>query len=313
MAMETILFDKTGTLTEAELRFERLVPADGETIINETEVCRYAYAALIHSPHIAAKAFCETIQVESVPQMVSEIENIPGRGICAQVDGKLICCGNARMLNERGVQIDPTEKTAIYLAMDGCYLGRLEFSSRVKAGVNEALTQLRESGVKRMAILSGDASATVDEVGNAIGIEERYAGLLPAEKLTKFEEIYRDQKQKSDKTVAFCGDGLNDSAVIAASDVGIAMGRGGSAVTVESADIILMDDAPEKIPVAKRLAGRIVRIANQNIAISLGLKIGIALICVIWVPSMELALIADVGSAVITVLNAMRAGRKYKG
>ena len=133
---------------------------------------------------------------------------------------------------------------------------------------------------------------------------------MPAEKLGIFEAVYREQKDRLGGTVAFCGDGLNDSAVIAASDVGIAMGRGGAAVTVEAADLVLMDDSPEKIALAMRLARRTVRIVKQNILISLGLKIGIAIVCIAVLPSMELALIADVGAAVITVLNAMRAGKK---
>jgi Cd2+/Zn2+-exporting ATPase len=161
-----------------------------------------------------------------------------------------------------------------------------------------------------MAILSGDIEPAVAEVARAVGIEEYYAAQLPEEKLKTFEHVYAQQKKCSKGAVAFCGDGLNDSAVIAASDIGIAMGRGGSAVTVEAADVVLMDDAPEKLPLAVRLSKRTVRIVNQNIFISFAMKIGIALICVAVVPSMELALIAHVGAAVISVLNAMRAGKK---
>lgn len=306
--LETVMFDKTGTLTEAALRYDRIV-VDGESGLMEDEVHRMAYAALLHSPHVAAQAYCAAMQGRVPAAEADKIENVPGKGICARVDGKRMLCGNARMLKEAGVTVAVTEKTAIYLAMDGCYLGRLEFSSRVKEGAAEAIRDLEACGVTRMAILSGDAKATVDEVANVVGIAERYAGQMPAEKLATFERVYEEQKRTSRGTVAFCGDGLNDSAVIAASDVGIAMGRGGAAVTVEAADVILMDDAPVKIPLAVRLARRIVRIANQNIVISLGLKIGIAVICVALLPSMELALIADVGAALITVLNAMRAGK----
>jgi len=305
----TVLFDKTGTLTEAELQFDCLVPAHDVALLEE-DIHRIAYTVLMHSPHVAAQAYCAAKRGKVESSEANEIENIPGKGICACVDGHAVRCGSVRMLNEAGVTVDETSKTAIYLALEDRYLGRLEFSSRIKVGAAEAVADLRACGVERMAILSGDARATVDEVAEAVGIEERYAGVLPAEKLEIFEKVYREQKAKSRAAVAFCGDGLNDSAVIAASDVGIAMGLGGAAVTVEAADVILMDDSPDKLPTAVRLARRIVRIANQNIAISLGLKIGIAIVGVAILPSMELALVADVGAAVITVLNAMRAGKR---
>ncbi len=304
----TVLFDKTGTLTEASLCYDRLVIGRA-CAMSEEKIHRIAYTVLLHSPHVAARAYCSAISGTVVALDATEIENIPGKGISARVEGKRILCGNARLLADMGVEVSPGEKTSIHIAADGEYLGVLEFSSRVKEGAADAIRALRACGVRRMAILSGDAEATVNEVAAAVGIEEAYAGRMPAEKLEIFEEVYRQQKQSDRGTVAFCGDGLNDSAVIAASDVGIAMGRGGAAVTVEAADVVLMNDSPEKLPMAVHHARRIVRIANQNIALSLGLKIGISVICVAFLPSMELALVADVGAAVITVLNAMRAGR----
>jgi len=306
--LETVLFDKTGTLTESLLRYDRLTPNENLSMADD-EIHRVAYAVLLHSPHVAAQAYCEAMRGRIDTVEATEIENIPGKGIRACVEGEEVLCGNARLLADAGIFVLPTDKTSIYLAVNGRYLGVLEFSSRVKSGASEAIRQLRTCGVKRMAILSGDAEATVREVADAVGVGEIYAGKMPAEKLEIFEDVYSQQKKTSRGTVAFCGDGLNDSAVIAASDVGIAMGRGGAAVTVEAADVILMDDSPEKLPVAVQLSRRIVRIANQNIAISLGLKIGISVICVALLPSMELALVADVGAAVITVLNAMRAGK----
>lgn len=277
--------------------------------MEDEEIHRMAYAVLINSPHVAAQAYCASMQDMPLSMSVTDAENIPGKGICASVNGAPMRCGNARWLSEKGMDVPVTEKTAIHLAWGDIYLGSLEFSSRVKSGAAEAIAQLRESGVARMAILSGDEEATVREVASVVGVEEIYAGRMPSEKLAIFEEIYRQQKQQSRGTVAFCGDGLNDSAVIAASDVGIAMGRGGSAVTVEAADVVLMDDSPDKLPIALTHARRTVRIVNQNIILSFGMKFGIALICVFVLPSMELALIADVGAAVITVLNAVRAGK----
>ncbi len=305
--LDTVLFDKTGTLTEPTLCFDRLA-IDQACRLAETKIEQIAYSTLFHSPHVAAQTWCRAMQGRVEPKEAEQVEILPGLGVRARVDGHVVLCGNARLLAD--VSVMPTEKTAIHLAMDGEYLGALLFSSYIKEGAPKAIRELRACGVSRMALLSGDAPSSVKEVAEAVGIEEVYAGMMPDEKLSVFEKVYEQQKDLTKGTVAFCGDGLNDSAVIAASDVGIAMGQRGAAVTVEAADVILMDDDPGKLPKAVHLARRIVRIANQNIAISFGLKIGIATICVLVLPSMELALIADVGAAVITVLNAMRAGRR---
>lgn len=310
-AIETILFDKTGTLTEAGLHYEGM-KLGTDVALDEDEVRCVAYSLLLHSPHVAAKTFCLSAESCTKSYEVTDIENVAGRGIRGRLNGKVILSGNAAMMAEAGIAVPAFEGTVIYVAMGGNHLGTLMFSSYIKENAAETVADLRRNGVRRMALLSGDAESAVSEVAGAVGLSEYYAERMPAEKLQVFEWICREQKEKSRGTVAFCGDGLNDSAVIAASDVGIAMGRGGSAVTVEAADLVLMDDSPKKIVTAMRLARRTVRIANQNIAVSLGLKIGIAVVCVAVLPSMELALVADVGAAVITVLNAMRAGKTNK-
>lgn len=307
--IKTILFDKTGTLTETSLRFDGIVPA-ADAAMDEAEIMRIAYSVLIHSPHAAADTFCRETGAGVKSLDVTEVENIPGRGICGRLSGETVLAGNAAMMEDAGITVPVATGTVIHLAYAGKHLASLMFSSYIKENAVQAIATLREYGVERMALLSGDHETAVREVAQAVGLEEYYAEKMPAEKLGIFEAVYREQKDRLGGTVAFCGDGLNDSAVIAASDVGIAMGRGGSAVTVEAADLVLMDDSPEKIALAMRLARRTVRIVEQNILISLGLKIGIAIVCIAVLPSMELALIADVGAAVITVLNAMRAGKK---
>lgn len=307
--METLLFDKTGTLTDPALHFEGLLVAENAGM-SEEEVTRLAYSLLKYSPHVAAQAYCQSLGETVETLTVSEAENIPGRGIRGLILNKEVLAGNAAMMTEAKVDVTETEMTVIHLAMSGRYLGALVFSSGIKEGAAQAVRDLKQCGVRRMALLSGDMEGAVREVAQAVGIEEYYAGRMPNEKLEIFGDVYREEKQlRHGGSVGFCGDGLNDSAVIAASDVGIAMGKGGSAVTVEAADVVLMDDSPQKIVTAIRISRRIVRIVKQNIAISLGLKAVIALACVIFVPSMELALIADVGAAVITVANAARAGR----
>ena len=307
--METLLFDKTGTLTESALRFEGLRMAENVGM-HEAAVIQNAYSLLKYSPHVAAQAFCQSLNEDVEPLTVSDVENIPGRGIRGLVLGREVLAGNAAMMADAGIAVMNTETTVIHVAMGGRYLGVLDFSSNIKEGAAQAVQDLKQCGVRRMALLSGDAEGAVCEVAQAVGIEEYYAGRMPNEKLEIFEDVYKEEKESGHLgSVGFCGDGLNDSAVIAASDVGIAMGKGGSAVTVEAADVVLMDDSPRKIVTAVRISRRIVRIAKQNIAISLGLKAVIAFACVVFVPSMELALIADVGAAVITVANAARAGK----
>ena len=307
--MKTILFDKTGTLTEPVLCYEQLTISH-TAMMEQDEIERIAYALLLHSPHVAAQTFCRSVSVTVDIPAIEKVENIPGRGMRGWIGNRMVLAGNVAMLTEAGISVCETGVTSIHLAMGDRYLGALTFSSHIKKDAAETVQALRRCGVHRMALISGDAEGTVREVAQAVGLDEYYAERMPAEKLSVFEEIYRDEKEHSRGSVAFCGDGLNDSAVIAASDVGFAMGRGGSAVTVEAADVVLMDDDPGKIVLAMQLSRRIVRIANQNIVISLGLKIGIAVICVALVPSMEIALIADVGAAVITVFNAMRAGKR---
>ncbi|MBQ7320536.1 MAG: cadmium-translocating P-type ATPase [Clostridia bacterium] len=307
--METLLLDKTGTLTEIALRYDGLVLPQNGTLAEE-QVHALAYPTLMHSPHVAAQTYCEALRGMRSDRELSGVENLPGRGIRAYIEGRKVLCGNARLLAEEGITVPSVTETAIYLAWDGSYLGALTFSSHVKSGAKESIAELQRLGVTRTAILSGDTVTAVREVAEAVGITEIYAERMPAEKLELLERIYREQKKKSRGTVAFCGDGLNDSAAIAASDIGIAMGSGGSAVTVEAADAILMYDSLARLPEAVRSARKTVRIANQNIVISLGMKIVVALLCVLVLPSMELALVADVGAAVITVLNAMRAGNR---
>ncbi len=308
--LSTVVFDKTGTLTQPQMSF------DGAEIfgdITEEQFLSIAKAVLLHSPHTAAVSFCRECDI-SCSENVSDIQNIGGRGIVCTIDGIKVLFGNAKLMEENGILVESCENTCIYGARDGVLLGRLDFSSRLKGGVKDTVKELYKLGVQRIAVVSGDVESVVKSTCELAGIDEYYSSHTPDGKFQTFCRIAEEQRSIKGYT-AFCGDGLNDSAVIAAADVGIAMGGCGSALTVESADVVLMDDAPEKIVTAVKISKRTERIANINIALSLGIKAGVLLFGVVLaylktdIP-MGLAIVADVGAAVITVLNSLRAGKK---
>ncbi|MBE6547194.1 MAG: cadmium-translocating P-type ATPase [Ruminococcaceae bacterium] len=314
--LRAVAFDKTGTLTDSGLHFDG-AEVYGE--MSEKAFLSLSYAVLVHSPHAAAASFCRSYG-GTVSHTVSEVENRSGRGILCMVDGKKAIFGNAALMREQGIALEDSPTTAIFGAYDGRLLGSLHFSSPLKEGTAEGIQALRKLGIKRIAVLSGDGKESVAEVCRSIGIEEYYASLTPAEKADRFDVICQEEKtRKKDATVAFCGDGLNDSAVIAAADVGIAMGCCGSALTVSSADVVLMEDDPRRVAEAITLSRRTSRIAGQNIVLSLGIKLGVLLIGV-WLSAqtgegipMGLAVVADVGAALLAVLNALRAAKGKNG
>lgn len=307
-----IAFDKTGTVTQSALSF------DGVTLFSETnenDFIDLAASVLIYSPHAAAVSFCREHTADA-RITVSDAENIGGRGIICVAEGKKAIFGNARLMEENGISAEHCERTCIYGAYDGRLLGRLEFSSRIKKDAEQTVKELYALGTGRIAMISGDSALSVSEVCESVGIQEFYSSCAPDEKLEIFEKISKEQNG-SKKYSAYCGDGLNDSAVIAAADVGIAMGGCGSALTVESADVVLMDDSLDKINQAIRISRRTSRVANSNIVLSLGIKIGVLLLGVLLgtvgadIP-IELAIVADVGAAIVAVLNALRAAKKEK-
>jgi Cd2+/Zn2+-exporting ATPase len=300
-----VVFDKTGTLTESGMSF------DGATLyddMHEDQFLSLAKSVLTHSPHAAAVSFVRQCDAEAGYE-VSNVENIGGRGIKCTVNGKTALFGNAKLMSENGIETENYSATCIYGAYGGELVGRLEFSARLKNHITDTVNTLKELGASRIAVVSGDNQSAVRSTCEETGIDEYYAGCTPDEKLDIVSGMRATDKNKF---VAFCGDGLNDSAVIAAADVGIAMGGCGSALTVESADVVLMDDNPEKICTAIRISRKTARVANSNIALSLGIKIGVLLVGIalaylkIDVP-IELAIVADVGAAVLAVLNSLRA------
>ena len=306
-AIETVVFDKTGTLTSATLDFEGLRLATG-CPFDRAGLMDICAAALARSPHAAAESFCRGY-VARRRHKVENVRNIGGRGLVCLVDGKRAAFGNPALMKEENLVVPQTEKTSIYVAIDGVLCGVLEFGAAIKPETASEVAKLRLGGVSRIAILSGDNRASVSLVATELGIDEAYAECKPDEKLKLLEKIDAEEKKRDPRaTVAFCGDGLNDSAAIMRADVGIAMGSG-SALTVESADAVIVDDSVARLNEMISIARNTRRIATQNIALSLGIKLAVMIVGGLWLPSLELAIIADVGAAVLTVLNAVRAGR----
>ena len=266
--------------------------------------------------HAAARSFCDVFDGARGKYNVIDAENISGRGVVCTVDGKNVLFGNAALIREHGIDVEDSKTTAIFGAVDGVLWGRLDFSSHLKPNAADAIEKLKKMSVGRVALISGDGETSVSTVAKEVGIDEYYSSVTPAEKSAIYEKIAAEEKAKNKNAkVAYCGDGLNDSAVIALADIGVAMGGCGAALTVESADVILVDDDPRKLVEAIKISKRTSRIATQNIMLSLGIKIAVVLLGVIISSAggnipMELAIAADVGAAVIAVLNAVRASGK---
>ncbi len=308
--LKTVVFDKTGTLTEAMPDFLGVVEVAGAPV-DKITLLNISKSALINSPHASAKAFCNAYTAP-VRYDAQNVKNIGGMGLVCTVEGKKALFGNKRLMEKAGVSVKETKMSAIHIAIDGVYCGALVFGNKIKKGALAEISKLRRNGVERVAIMSGDNMPSVKKLADEIAIEEFYYELKPDEKLAQFDYIYKEEKNRNSRgTVAFCGDGLNDSAVIAKADVGIAMGSG-SALTVENADVVIVDDSLERLPDMLFVAKSTSRVAVENIALSLGVKIAVIILGMTVTSSLGLAVIADVGTTVFTVLNAMRAGKLKK-
>ena len=306
-SLGTLIFDKTGTLTSSELAFDGVWIADSSPL-TRAQVLDVSRCALEKSPHAAARSFCGVYRAKK-KLAVSEVENIGGRGLVCLADGVRAVFGNRALLCEEGVEVKDFGKTAIYVAVGGKLCGALLFKSRLKPEALAEIARVRRNHVDRIVIMSGDAKKAVEETAEELGVAEYYAELKPDEKLSVLESIYGEEKKwNKRRTVGFCGDGLNDSAAIARADVGIAMGSG-SAISVETADVVIVDDSIARVNDMVDIAESTVSVVNQNIFLSLGIKLVVVLIGLLGLRSLELAIIADVGAAVVTVLNAMRAGK----
>ena len=305
---ETVVFDKTGTLTRGEFSLASLHPAPG---VEEGELLETAALAECHSPHPIAKSLRAAYGREVDPARVSGVREMPGFGVSAVVDGREVLAGSGRLMAEHGIPCpdDSGEGTVIHTAKDRRYLGWAVISDTVKPSAPEAVGALKKRGI-RTVMLTGDNEKTGRAVAARLGLDEVHARLLPQDKVERLEELLTKKHPK--KTLVYVGDGINDAPVLSRADVGIAMGALGSDAAIEAADVVLMDDDPAKLAEAIGLARKCVSIVWQNIIFALGVKGLCLLLGALGVASMWAAVFADVGVAVIAILNAMRMLRASK-
>lgn len=299
-----IVFDKTGTLTKGVFEVTGIYPANG--VEKEKLLYHAAYAESSSSHPISLslkKAYGQVIDLAKV----SGIEEIAGHGVSAVVEGKKVLAGNRKLMQKFGIQIEQEhdEGTVVYVAVAGSYAGCIVISDIVKDSSARAIKELKNSGIKKAVMLTGDAKKTADQVASQIGIDMALSELLPADKVSEVEKLLTQKGEK--EKLAFVGDGINDAPVLSRADIGIAMGALGSDAAIEAADVVLMDDDPAKIALAMKISVRTLRIVKQNIAFALLVKAVCLILGAVGIANMWIAIFADVGVMVLAVLNATRA------
>lgn len=304
--MGTVVFDKTGTLTRGEFAVTAVHPDS----FDEKELLHLAAHVEHFSTHPIGEALRAAFPEEASDGCeVSDVEEIAGRGIRASVEGRSVCVGNPKMMEDLGVQYHDCHcvGTIIHVAVDDKYAGHIVINDKVKEDSADAIAELKRLGVSRTVMLTGDRRAVAQDVAGKIGIDKFYAELLPTDKVEHLESLLRTKPEGS--SLVFVGDGINDAPVLKRADVGIAMGGLGSDAAIEAADVVLMDDKPSKIAVAVSIARRTIRIARENVWFAVGVKIAILLLATVGLSTMWMAVFADVGVTVLAVFNAMRALR----
>lgn len=297
-----VVFDKTGTLTYGKFEVEAVHPTD----FDERELLHLAAHVEHFSTHPIGAALRNAFPAEATDGCeVTNVEEIAGRGVRADVAGRTVCVGNSKMMADLGVEWHDCHLagTIVHVAVDGKYAGHIVISDVVKNDSAEAIRSLKKLGVDRTVMLTGDREAVGKEVAEKLGLDEYHAGLLPAEKVAQVERLISEKP--AGKVLAFVGDGINDAPVLKRADVGIAMGGLGSDAAIEAADVVLMDDKPSKIAVAVRIARRTIRIARQNVWFAIGVKVSILALAAVGLGTMWMAVFADVGVTVLAVFNAM--------
>ena len=308
---ETVVFDKTGTLAKGVFQVTAVHPEQG----TEAELLELAALAEAYSDHPISRSLKTAYGKPLEPERVSHVEELSGRGVRAVVDGKEVCAGNDKLMEEIGAAWKPCHQvgTVVYVAVDGVYGGHIMISDQVKEDAREAIAALKGLGVKRTVMLTGDAAAVGESVAQELGLDEVHTQLLPAGKVERVEALLTETSAKG--ALAFVGDGINDAPVLSRADIGIAMGGLGSDAAIEAADVVLMDDKPSKLAEAVDIARRTLGIVRQNIIFALGVKALVLILSAMGKATMWAAVFADVGVSVIAILNAMRAlgfGRKGK-
>lgn len=300
---EIVVFDKTGTLTKGVFNVTAIHPEE----YSESGLLEMAALAESYSDHPISRSLKEAWGQELDASRVGEVEELSGRGVRAQVDGKTVCAGNDKLMEDIGVKWHPCHHvgTTVHVAVEGKYIGHIVISDEVKPDAKEAIAALKAQGVKKTVMLTGDAKAVGESVAKDLGMDEAYTQLLPGDKVDRVEALLSEKSPKG--KLAFVGDGINDAPVLSRADIGIAMGALGSDAAIEAADIVLMDDKPSKIAKAMEISQRTLRIVRQNIVFALAVKLLVLALTPFGIANMWEAVFADVGVMVIAILNASRA------
>ena len=304
--VHTVVFDKTGTLTHGQFAVTAVHPDH----INEQQLLHLAAHVEHFSTHPIGAALRDAFPDEATDGCkISDVEEMAGHGIKANVEGRSVCVGNTKMMDAIGAKWRDCHHvgTIIHVAIDGEYAGHIVINDKVKADSAEAIAQLQSLGVAKTVMLTGDRKEVAENVAQQLSLNEYHAELLPADKVAHIERLLTEKPEG--QYLAFVVDGINDAPVLARADVGIAMGGLGSDAAIEAADVVLMDDKPSKIALAIRIARRTLSIASQNVWFAIGVKVAVLVLAALGIATMWLAVFADVGVTVLAVLNAMRALR----
>ncbi|MBQ3385873.1 MAG: cadmium-translocating P-type ATPase [Eggerthellaceae bacterium] len=301
-----VVFDKTGTLTRGSFEVVDVRCAPGFTRESLLEAAALAESA---SSHPIAQSLQAAFGAATDRSRVAEVTEVSGRGVRAKVDGRVVLAGSARLMEDEGVAYvaDEAPGTVVYVAVDGAFAGSIRIADTEKPESAEAIRNLKALGITDTVMLTGDVEAVAADVAGRLGVGRYFAGLLPADKVAKVEEILADLRERGSRVkLAFVGDGINDAPVLSRADIGVAMGALGSDAAIEAADVVLMDDDPRNLARAIRLARKCMGIVYQNIVFAIGIKFACLVLGALGIANMWLAIFADVGVMVLAVLNAMR-------
>ncbi len=298
-----IVFDKTGTVTKGVFELKKIVPLE----ISESELLELAAHAEAFSDHPISRSIIKAYGKTPDESRIGELENIPGKGIVAEIDSEIVAVGNSALMDALGIEHEDVSEhgTLVHTAKNGKYLGYMLISDELRPNMKAAVSELKTLGIKRTHMLTGDLKSAALEMAAKAGISEVKFELLPQDKVLEIEKLM-ESKGKKEK-IAYVGDGINDAPVLRRADVGIAMGGLGSDAAIESADIVIMDDDPMKIPLALRFSKKCMRIIYENIYFSIGIKFSFLILAAFGFANMWYAIFADVGVMVIAVLNSLRA------
>ena len=301
--IKTVVFDKTGTLTKGVFEVTNIHPEK----ISADELLHMAAHVERYSTHPIANSLKKAYSNEDDDCVISDAKEIAGQGMQAMINGKLVCVGNAKMMDAMGIcwQDCKDAGTIIHIAIDGVYAGHIHISDVIKPHTKQAISELRKNGITDVVMLTGDSQKVAQRVAEEIGIQNVYSELLPQDKVKKVENLLQNKAKENDR-LAFVGDGINDAPVLSRADIGVAMGAMGSDAAIEAADVVLMDDDPLKLATAIHISRKCLRIVKENIWFAIGVKVLCLILSAFGLANMWLAIFADVGVMILAVLNAMR-------